>query len=221
MRYIRKITLMGAALVAASAIIIIGGIWVAPAAAAVNDATITTKIALMTKEISQGENTNIAVSAQLSDGSHPLGNEPVEFDIAANFFGDRQVNLGTAPTDATGTATLVYQPSWDGAQVITAHFKGDGPHAQADITKTINFSGPVPQYAPEPVGLAPVRQWVTPVVGIGIVIFWTILLFVGLRTLLGIYRSRNKRLSSPRYIPLQGDQVSETFYQHKDFGNKV
>ena len=220
MRYIRKITLIGAALLSALTIITISGSWMVPAAAAATDTTSTTKIALMTKEINQGENTNISVSAQLSDGSHPLGNEPVEFDIAANFFGDRQVNLGIVQTDATGTATLAYQPSWDGAQVITAHFKGDGPHSQADITKTINFSGPIPQYAPEPVGLVPVRQWVTPAIGLGIAIFWAILLFVGLRTLLGIYRSRNRWERSQQYNGLKRLNFSEKIYQSRDSGNK-
>ena len=219
MNYARKISVLGIALLAALATTIIAGSWVV--AAAVPPDSGATKIALTTIEVNQGKNTNISISARLTQGNQPLGNEPVEFDIAANFFGDRQVNLGAILTDATGSATLIYQPRWDGTQVITAHFKGDGPHPQVDVTKTITFSGSVPQYAPEPVGLTPVRQWITPVIGLCVVIFWALLLFVGLRTLLWIYCSRSRKLLRPQYIRLKGGNLGETLFQDKDSENKV
>jgi hypothetical protein len=199
MNYVRKVSLTGVALFMALAGIIILGGWVL---AAVPPNLGTTRIALMTKQVSQGNNQSISVSAQLTDADKPLGNEPVEFSVAANFFGDKQVNLGIFQTDATGTAIIIYQPTWDGAYDFTATFKGDRTYSPVKITKTITYSGPVPQYQNESVGLTSVRQWITPSVFIGVGIVWLLLLFIGIRTLRGIYRAgRRTKVESRSYKP--------------------
>jgi hypothetical protein len=122
----------------------------------------------------------------------PLVNVPVEFDVAVNFFGQQQVKIGTAQTDGRGMATITYQPTWDGTYDITAHFMGDANHPPVQGTRTITYSGPVPQYHPETVGLLPIRQWITPVVFAGVGLFWLILIFIGVRTLRGIFQAGNQ-----------------------------
>ncbi len=212
MNFVRKVSLVGVALFLALAVIIMLGSWVV---AAIPSSLGTTRIALMTKQVSQGNNQGISVSAQLTDADKPLGNEPVEFNVAANFFGEQQVNIGTVQTDATGTATTVYQPTWDGTYDFTAHFRGDGTHPHVQITKTITYSGPVPQYEPEAVGLTAVRRWVTPVIFTGVGIFWLLLIVIGVRTLSGIYRAGNQGVIESKSYQQFGDVV----YQKRSSGN--
>jgi hypothetical protein len=184
MSYLRKIPVIGIAFLLALVISVFLGSWVISAAVPENSGT--TRIALSTRELNQGNSASMSVSARLTDANQPLGNEPVEFDLAANFFGDRAVNLGTVVTDATGTASIIYEPRWEGTHVITARFKGDGKYATTEVTQAITFSGPVYQYQPESAGLTAVREWTTPLVISGLVIFWIFLLFVVIRTLRGI-----------------------------------
>jgi len=188
MNYVRNISLIGVALLLALAVTVLLGSW---ALAAVPSSSGTTRIILMTKQVSQGDSQGISVSAQLTDAGKPLINEPVEFDVAANFFNQQQVNIGTVQTDITGTASIVYQPTWDGTYDFTAHFRGDGTYPHIQITQTTTYSGPVSQYIPESVGLKPVRQWITPVIYTCIGLFWLLLITIGIRTLRGISRSGN------------------------------
>lgn len=193
----RKISVIGMALLLGLVISVFLGSWVVSAAVPENSGT--TRISLTTREINQGDNIGISVSARLTDANQPLGNELVEFDLAANFFGDRQVNLGTVVTDATGSASIIYEPKWEGTHVITARFKGDDKHAKTEVTQAITFSGPVNQYQPESVGLTAVRQWTTPLIILGIVIFWIFLLFVIIRTLRGISLARRQLRINSQY----------------------
>jgi hypothetical protein len=182
----RRLSLIGIALIAALTATVLLGSW---GFAAIPSSSGTTRIALTTGQVSQGNNDSISVTAQLTDNGKPLGNEPVEFDVAANFFGDQQVNIGTVQTDATGTATVVYQPTWDGSYDFTAHFRGDATYPHIQITRTFTYSGPVPQYQPESAGLTTLRQWVTPVIYAGVGLFWLLLIIIGVRTLMGISRA--------------------------------
>lgn len=186
MKYARRLSLPAIALLLASLLAIPTGGMVL---AAVSSSSGTTRIDMAVSQVTQPNN-RITVSSQLTDAGKPLGNEPVEFEMAADFFGTRQVSLGTVNTDATGTATIVYQPTWDGTYDFTANFNGDGNHPAVQITKTITYSGPVPQYSPAPVAFKPVRVWITPMIYAGVGLFWLFVIFVGIRTLRGIYRSR-------------------------------
>lgn len=185
MKYIRRLSLPGITLLLASALSLATGGMVL---AAVSSSSGTVKIDMALSQVTQPNN-RITISSQLTDAGKPLGNEPVAFQMAADFFGTRPVNLGTVKTDATGTATLIYQPTWDGTYDFTADFNGDGNHPPVQITRTITYSGPVPQYSPDPVALKPVRVWITPVIYAGVGLFWLFVIFVGIRTIRGIRRS--------------------------------
>lgn len=131
------------------------------------------------------------ISARLTNGDQPLGNQPVDFFVTADFFGERQVKLDTVTTDATGTATITYQPRWDGIHIITARCHGDGNQPPVEVSQTIRFSGSAPAYVPKEVGLEPVRRWSPAALVIVVVAVWALLLFVAFRTLRGIARFRS------------------------------
>ncbi len=214
MNHIRKWSPIGIALFLAVALTVILGSGVLAAVPANSG---TTRITLMTKEISRGDNQSISVTAQLFDGDKPLGGQPVEFDMTANFFGDQQVNLGTVQTDATGTASLIYQPTSDGEYNFTAHFRGDGNHPHVEVARTITYSGPVTQYQPEEVGLTAVRQWITPIIYLGVGLFWLLLLVVGARTLMGISRAGKQSLVESQYKPYK--HFGDVVYQKRSSRN--
>jgi hypothetical protein len=199
MKYVRKVSLIGVALLLALAVTVLLGSWALAAVPSVPSISGTTRIVLTTKQVSQSNTEGIFVSAQLTDAGKPLVNEPVEFDVAANFFGEQQVILGTAQTDITGTATIIYQPTQDGTYDFTAHFRGDGTYPHIQITKTVTYSGPVSQYTPESAGLKPVREWITPVIYAGVGLFWVLLIIIGIRTLRGISDSRNQVPAKAKY----------------------
>jgi hypothetical protein len=192
MNHVRKVSLIGVALLLALVVTVVLGSWALAAVPPVPSSSGTTRIVLTTKQVTQSNTEGISVSAQLTDAGKSLVNEPVEFDVAANFFGVDQVNIGTAQTDITGTATVIYQPTQDGTYDFTAHFRGDGTYPHIQITKTVTYSGPVYQYTPESVGLKPVREWITPVIYGGVGLFWALLIIIGIRTLRGISGSRNQ-----------------------------
>ncbi len=132
----------------------------------------------------------ISIPARLTDAEgNPLGNQPVDFFVSADFFGERPAKLGTVVTDATGTATLVYEPTWAGAHEITASFDGDATHAAAEATSTIDVSGPFPQYVPESMRLEALQRWAPAGAILLAVTVWALLAFVAIRTMSGITRA--------------------------------
>lgn len=131
------------------------------------------------------------VSARLTSGDHPMGNQPIDFYVAADFFGKQQVKLGTVMTDAAGTATIIYEPRWEGEHTFTARCHGDGDQSPVETSQVVQFSGQITPYTPPEVGLWPVRFW-SPVVLVGIVItIWALLIIVTFRTVRGIARVRS------------------------------
>ena len=144
----------------------------------------------------------LSLSARLRNGDRPLGNQHVDFFVGTDFFdqsvtaltqlepGEQQVYLGSGVTDATGTATISYQPRWSGTHAITAVFPGKGEYSATEAKLTLDVSG-APAYAPEPPGLEPLRQWAPVVIGLGVLGVWAGLLFVGIRTVRGISHARS------------------------------
>jgi hypothetical protein len=188
MNWIRGILRAGnAVLLALVATILAGGLTVFATA---SDSSGTTRITLTTSTVKQGNINAISISAHLADSEKPVGGEPVDFEVATDFFGDQQVNIGNAVTDATGTASIIYEPRWQGTHVITAHFRGDGSYPHVEVTTTISYSGLIPAYQPEPVGLQAVREWITPIVGLAIIGFWVFLILLAVYVLRGISRGR-------------------------------
>ena len=212
MKHARRLFKIGMTLFLALAVTVILANWVWAAEPSTSG---TTRIIMNITQFDQGDNQGIAVSAQLTDNGKPLGNDPVEFDLSANFFGVQQVNLATVQTDATGTATITYRPTAEGEYNFTARFRGDESHPQVEVTRTYTYSGPVSQYQPEAVGLTAIRQWITPVIFLGVGIFWLLLIVIAVRTLGGIRRAGLQGTTKSKSYRKFGQVV----YQKRSSGN--
>jgi hypothetical protein len=148
-------------------------------------------VELTIQELQQKQSAEgITIRARLSS-EKPLGNQPVDFFVEADFFIEEEVYLDTVITDATGTAVLTYEPKWQGTHVVTARFPGDPDNPAVETTLTFEVADPVREYEAEQIGLAPVRNWTPVVVGLGVVAVWGLLLFTAFRTLKGISQGRN------------------------------
>lgn len=144
------------------------------------------------------------ITARLYDGDQPLGNMPVDFYVSADFFGSRPAKLDTVITNATGSASLIYEPRWNGVHTITVRCD-EYPSVQA--TQSFNFTATVPQYVPQPVGLEPVRRVAPLTVPIVVLAVWALLLFITLRTIRGI--SRLSQITSKGGLDTARHNVSE------------
>jgi hypothetical protein len=111
----------------------------------------------------------------------------VTFSVATEFFGERWVPVGTAVTDTSGTASLIYTPSWNGAQTLVARASApDG--VQLSEPMVIDVIGALPAIAPEPDDLPLVRAWALPI-GVAVVVaVWVVLALLFLSAVIGIAR---------------------------------
>lgn len=121
--------------------------------------------------------------------SKPLSNKEVRFSEAADFFGARDAFLGSATTDATGHATLLFQPAQPGTAKLKVQFAGDTQFAPQSGSTALPVAVAVSPYKPQPLPLAPLASglaWGVCVVAIGV---WAVLVGVLVRTTLGIRAS--------------------------------
>ena len=150
----------------------------------------------------QPKATEIEISAKpaLDDHGHPLAGQyaitaimttadgryvakrPVQFVENVEFFGRRSMQLGSAVTDSTGFAMVVYQPSQTGQHTIIARFAGDKQYAASDARYTLDATEVVPPFTAEPLPLASVGRWLSVSLAILGVAFWAVLLGVLGRT---------------------------------------
>ena len=115
-----------------------------------------------------------------------MANRDVEFYQHVEFFGPRDALLGTAKTDATGVAVLLYQPAVRGKQSIVARLAEGGGFAKSEGTATIEIRDVDEPYEAEPMPLAAVRQWLPAALGGVVVLVWALLLGVLVTTAAGI-----------------------------------
>lgn len=159
--------------------------------AAAPDAAGKTQVNLNLRVAKSDSDTGVTfIAARLNSGDRPLGNQPVDFFVATDFFGQRQMRLGTGTTDATGTATIKYQPKWEGTHIITARFPGSTEYAPAEVKLSVEAPKPTALYTPEPVGLEEVSQWATVGAGVVVAVVWGLLLFIVIYVIRGIARVR-------------------------------
>src|SRR3970282_245769 len=64
----------------------------------------------------------------LNDQDPPLGGATVTFYMLTTVFGERLMKAGDAFTDATGTASLIYEPTWVGDHTVVVRFPGHAQH---------------------------------------------------------------------------------------------
>jgi hypothetical protein len=97
---------------------------------------------------SDGASTSLA--ATLKDGAgQPLTGAQVTFYIEQAFMSaNSRVTIGSAQTDASGVATIRYQPHADGDQAAVARFEGMGTYGASESTSVLHVEGSLPAYVP-------------------------------------------------------------------------
>lgn len=129
---------------------------------------------------------SVILSARLSDAKGPVGGEPVTFYIVTNVFGERLMKVGQALTDATGMASVAYQPSWAGDHTVVARFGGGADYAATQASFHFSALNPVSQFQSAQFGLEPVRRWLPLAVGLLVLAVWASLGFALITTAAGI-----------------------------------
>jgi hypothetical protein len=129
----------------------------------------------------------MTLSAKLSaeDGT-PSRGEPVVFSEISTVFGERLMTLGSAMTDATGTAALPYEPTWGGEHTVVVRYGGGSEYTPAQTTFRFNSVAPPHLHENAKFGLATPRQFAPLGAGLAVLAVWGILGLVVLRTVLGI-----------------------------------
>ncbi len=187
----RIVPISSLALAASIAIILMGvPVLAAPPADSPGGSGNTKTVLTLQSRPSAGK-PDIILSVRLTDGQKPLGEQLVDFYVAADFFGKWEVNLGSTNTDATGNASISYQPHWQGTHVITARFSGNGQYAPVETQLTLNVADPAPQYAPAPSALSALGNGTLLAAGVAVLAVWATLLHVIFRTVGGIARVRS------------------------------
>jgi sugar lactone lactonase YvrE len=129
---------------------------------------------------------SVVLSAQLLNNSAPVAGVPVTFYVVTDVFGERLMKVGDALSDATGAASVLYRPTWDGDQTVVARFAGSGAYTATQTSFSFNAQGTVSPWQPAQFGLEPVRQWLPLGVGMAILALLATLGFVMVTTVIGI-----------------------------------
>ena len=122
----------------------------------------------------------------LNDQDQPLSGATVTFYMLTTVFGERLMKAGDAFTDATGTASLIYEPTWVGDHTVVVRFPGDAQNASTQTTFQFAASGPVPVHENARFGLEEVRRWLPLAVGAALLAVWVTLGLVIVTTVRGL-----------------------------------
>ncbi|MCC7104975.1 MAG: hypothetical protein IT307_07510 [Chloroflexi bacterium] len=155
---------------------------------------VTLKLNTPTRTSAAGQ---LALSATLTTSAgKPLNDRAVDFYQKAELFGPRDAFIGTAETDGTGVAVLLYEPALRGRQTILARFAGATGYAAAETTVVIDVRDPAEAYEPEPLPLAGLRDRLPLIFGGIVFLVWAILFGVLISTARGIKLAGQRRRSA-------------------------
>lgn len=129
---------------------------------------------------------SVILSARLMNGNAPVGGVTVTFYVVTNVFGERLMKVGETLTDATGTASVVYEPTWEGDHTAVSRFGGNGDYAATQATFHFDATNAVSGFEGASFGLEPVRQWLPVAVGLAVLLVWASLGFALLSTAMSI-----------------------------------
>lgn len=137
------------------------------------------------KEPSPGQRT-LVLSARLTDNDSPVAGMPITFYIITNIFGERLMKVGDSVSDATGMASVLYQPRWEGEHTAVVRFDGAGDYAATQATFHFEAAEAESPYEPARFGIDPIREWLPVGVGVMVLAVWASLMFALLTTVMGI-----------------------------------
>jgi sugar lactone lactonase YvrE len=129
---------------------------------------------------------SVVLSAQLLNDSAPVAGVPVTFYVVTDVFGERLMKVGDALSDATGAASVLYRPTWDGDHTVVARFAGNSNYPATQTSFSFIAQGVVSPWQPAQFGLEPVRRLLPIAVGVGILAVLATLGFALVTTVIGI-----------------------------------
>src|SRR3990172_397918 len=154
----------------------------------------------------EAEHESVVLSAQLKNDEGPVGGLPVTFYIVTTVFGERLMKVGEALSDASGTVSVVYRPTWTGDHTVVAHFDGADGYAAAETSFHFDAMVAEPAYERAEFGLAPIRRALPLAVGLVVFVVWGSLAFALVNTVMGIRSSARaapalSSVQAPVFIP--------------------
>lgn len=129
---------------------------------------------------------SVVLAARLMDGDEPLAGMPVTFYVLTDVFGERLMKVGEELSDATGMASLLYRPTWEGDHTAVARFAGAGTLNTTEATFHFEAHDVESPYEPAEFGLDPVRAWLPFAVLIVVLAVLSVLGFAMVTTVVGI-----------------------------------
>lgn len=127
----------------------------------------------------------LAAQVGMSDGK-PIGDAKIRFYDVVELFGEREMLIGAATTDASGRATLAYLPATTGKREIVALFPGADHLAPVRGHISLDATVAAPPYHLEPSGLALFSTRVPYVVGVVVLAVWALIAYAFISTARGV-----------------------------------
>src|SRR3990172_3093313 len=146
------------------------------------------------------EHESVVLSAQLKNDEGPVGGLPVTFYIVTTVFGERLMKVGEALSDASGTVSVVYRPTWTGDHTVVAHFDSASGYAAAETSFHFDATVAESAYERPEFGLAPIRRGLPFAVGMAALIVWGSLGFALVNPVMGV---RPAARTAPALSPVQ------------------
>src|SRR3990172_7688530 len=115
---------------------------------------------------------SIVLAAQLTSDDAPISGVPVTFYVVTTVFGERLMKVGESLSDATGTASVLYQPRWEGDHTVVARFAGTADYPATQESFHVNATEAESGFEEPKFGLEPVRQWLPVAVGVAVLALW-------------------------------------------------
>ncbi|MBT5775568.1 MAG: hypothetical protein HOH95_14470 [Dehalococcoidia bacterium] len=129
----------------------------------------------------------VVLSAVLSDPAGvAIAGQRIAFFVHVDFDDAEPMLIGSRATDATGQATVNYQPTWDGEHRLTAEFDGTPTLMPVTASESMSVSGTNGSYIDQPRGLEAIRAWMPMTAGLVLLAVWGSLVSITVWTVRGI-----------------------------------
>jgi len=166
---------------------------------AADDGSGVTLEALPVPAVAPGQH-SVILGGRLMDGGEPVAGVPVTFYVLTTVFGERLMKVGDALSDATGTASMLYRPTWEGDHTAVLRFAGTSTLDSTETTFHFDAQDVESPYEPAQFGLEPVRAWLPVAVGLLALVVVFVLGFAMVTTVVGI-RAASAGVPTARPLP--------------------
>lgn len=166
----------------------------------------TTTVAVQPIEHTGGEPAILSATINDADGS-VVGGVVLNFYVENDAFGPKLMKVGSATTDVTGTASLSFEPKWEGENKVTVIFPGNANYGGSQAESIFEAIGPIEGHVNAEFGIKTVRDW-APLVAFALVIaVWVTLLVVLFRTFRAMRQPRPATEAVPARSPRAGQPL--------------